>query len=78
MGRPSTSTSDSVELQSLTGRKFGKSEEPAQLGEHDRVSYETSRYQDICGWIVHVCIQPDTLRELPAIDMVVQLQIYYF
>ncbi|KAH7618816.1 putative Polyamine-transporting ATPase 13A3 [Nannochloris sp. 'desiccata'] len=30
------STSDSVELQSLTGRKIGKSDEPAQLGEHDR------------------------------------------
>jgi hypothetical protein len=33
------SASDSVELQSLTGRKINKSDKPAQLGEHDRVSF---------------------------------------
>lgn len=58
------STSDSVELQSLTGRKIGKSDEPAQLGEHDRVSCEIAGHHYVCECSRMLCMLPDTLREL--------------
>jgi hypothetical protein len=56
------STFDSVELQSLTGRKIGKSDEPAKLGEHDRVSYEITRHQYMREFNVLLSMAPDTVR----------------